>query len=246
MAAGAGDFGDALGNVVLHLGLITGLGPAATIGYYQRLTSVAAERGCKLDLTMVEANAREVLANNLAGRTQQQAQIFAGLLQRLKAAGADFASITAIGPHFCWPETLALSPLPLLSAITPLDDFCAAQGYGRIGLLGTGRAMATRLFGQLTRTEALIPGDVARVGTAYQDMAVAARCTDDTRQLLFAAGAGMMRRGADAVALAGTDLLLAFDGRDPGFPVIDALKVHADLLADLATGRKTLAEAGLS
>ena len=46
--------------------------------------------------------------------------------------------------------------------------------------------------------------------------------------------------GAEAVILAGTDLNLAFDGRDPGYPVYDALDVHVALLADLATGRASL------
>ncbi|MCU0909969.1 MAG: aspartate/glutamate racemase family protein [Rhodobacteraceae bacterium] len=226
----------------MHVGLITGLGPAATIGYYRRLTQVAAERGRRLDLTMVEADIREVLANSLSGRIEAQAEVFAGLLHRLKSAGADFASITAIGPHFCWSETVALSPLPLLSAIAPLDHFCADRGFRRVGLLGTAGAMRSRLFGQMRRTKVLVPDDVETVGTAYQDMAVEGRCDDATRQRLFDAGRAMMVRGADAIALAGTDLMLAFDGRDPGFPVIDALDVHASLLADLATDRRSLSE----
>ena len=41
--------------------------------------------------------------------------------------------------------------------------------------------------------------------------------------------------------LAGTDLNLAFDGQDPGYPVFDALDVHVALLADLASGRAALA-----
>lgn len=226
----------------MHVGLITGLGPAATVAYYRHLTGVAAERGQRLDLTMVEANIRDVLANSLADRAQEQAEIFAGLLHRLKAAGAECASITAIGPHFCWAETRALSPLPLVSAITPLDRFCAGRGLGSVGLLGTGRAMATALFGQMVRTRVIVPDALDEVGRAYQDMAVQGRCDAATRDLLFAAGRRMMDRGAEAIALAGTDLLLAFDGRDPGYPVIDALKVHADVLADLATGRTSLAD----
>ena len=49
-------------------------------------------------------------------------------------------------------------------------------------------------------------------------------------------------QGAEAVVLAGTDLGLAFDGHDAGYPVIDALDVHVAVLADLATGTRTLAE----
>ena len=226
----------------MHIGLVTGLGPAATVVYYQLLTQIAAERGVALNLTMVEAHIREVLANNLAGRTAEQAEIFAGLLHRLRAAGAEMASITAIGPHFCWEETVARSPLPLLSAIAPLDAHCKAKGLGKVGLLGTARAMQTRLFGQMRQTEVLLPDNLEIAGKAYQDMAVAGHCDAATRALLFQTGAALMERGAEAVALAGTDLLLAFDGRDPGFPVIDALEVHAAVLADLATDRLTLAD----
>ncbi|WP_134678779.1 aspartate/glutamate racemase family protein [Paracoccus ravus] len=229
----------------LHVGLIAGLGPAATVAYYQKLSEIAAARGHRLELTMVQAEIREVAANNHANRSAEQATIFASLLGRLKAAGADFASIPAIGPHFCYEELKPLSPLPLLSAIAPLDAYCARQGYRRIGLLGTARAMQTRLFGQMSTTEMLVPSNLDAVGKTYQDMATDGRCSDEARQMFFAAGAEMMQNGAEAIALAGTDLLLAFDGRDPGFPVIDVLEIHVEVLADLATGRKTLAEAGV-
>jgi aspartate racemase len=49
-------------------------------------------------------------------------------------------------------------------------------------------------------------------------------------------------QGAEAVILAGTDLNLAFTA-DPGYPVVDALDVHVRVLADLATGKRTLADA---
>jgi aspartate racemase len=52
--------------------------------------------------------------------------------------------------------------------------------------------------------------------------------------------------GAEVIVLAGTDLNLAFDGHDPGFPVIDALDVHVSLLAELATGRRGLDSAAIA
>jgi aspartate racemase len=55
----------------------------------------------------------------------------------------------------------------------------------------------------------------------------------------------MIAAGAEAIVLAGTDLNLAFDGQDPGYPVIDALDVHVDLLADVATGKVELAKVAL-
>jgi aspartate racemase len=49
-----------------------------------------------------------------------------------------------------------------------------------------------------------------------------------------------MAAGAEAIVLAGTDLNLAFNGQEPGYPVIDALDVHVDLLADLGAERLAL------
>jgi aspartate racemase len=101
--------------------------------------------------------------------------------------------------------------------------------------------MRTRLYGQLARTEAMaLDDEIEILGQTYQDIAVAGICLPPQRELLIEAGRRMILAGADAVVLAGTDLNLAFDGPGPVYPVIDALDVHVDLLADLASGRKSL------
>ena len=136
---------------------------------------------------------------------------------------------------------MALSPLPIVSAVAPLDAFFAERNIKRIGLLGTRVVMRTRLYGQLVDTGAIVLDDeIDRLGQSYQDMAVAGACTPEQRALFLDAGRRMMAAGADAIVLAGTDLNLAFDGQDTGYPVIDALDVHVALLADLAAGRRSL------
>lgn len=227
----------------MHIGLIGGIGPAATVVYYQRLVARMRELGAPLNLTIAHTPDIQVLIrNNLADRRQEQAREYAPLIDRLKAAGCDCAAITSLGGHFCFAETQAISSLPLVSAVEPLDDFFAAQGIRRIGLLGTRVVMRTRLYGQLARTEAVaLDDEVETLGQTYQDIAVAGTCTADQRALFLDAGERMMRDlGAEAIVLAGTDLNLAFDGQDPGYPVIDALDVHVAVLADLAAGRTAL------
>ncbi len=226
----------------MHIGLIGGIGVAATITYYQRLTAAAGPH--PIALTIVHGDIQELIRNNLADRRAEQAQAFLPLLHRLKAAGCDAAALTSLGAHFCFAELAALSPLPLVSAVTPLDAYFAGQGIRTIGLLGTRVVMRTRLYGQLARTQALTPDDqIDLIGQTYQDVAVAGACTQAQRELFLAAGHRMTQAGADAIVLAGTDLNLAFDGQSPGYRVIDALDVHVALLADLALGRTTLAAA---
>lgn len=226
----------------MHIGLIGGIGPAATLVYYDRLTRRVREAGGRLELTIVQADVRDLIANVTADRREEQARIYARLIDRLRDAGADCAAITSIGGHFCFPETKRLASLPMVSSIAPLDDHFAGLGLGRIGLLGTEVVMRTRMYGQLVRTEAVAPDDVERLGTLYQYIAVSGACTADQRATLIEAGRQMVEdQGADAVVLAGTDLGLVFDGSvDPGYPVIDALDVHVALLADLALDRRTL------
>lgn len=224
----------------MHIGLIGGIGVAATVVYYQRLTAEMTRRGDRLDLTIVHAEVRDLARNANADNRTGQAEIYAGLIDRLKAAGADCAAITSLGGHFCFGETVALSSLPLVSAVTPLDDYFVAEGIATAGLLGTRVAMNSRLFGQLRQTKTRVPDDPETIGRTYQDMAIAGMCTEADRALFLAAGQELADAGADAIVLAGTDLNLAFGGQKTNYRVIDALDVHVTLLADLASGRRTL------
>ncbi len=233
----------------MHIGLIGGIGPAATVSYYLRLAARMRELGAPLELTIVQADVNTLIRHNLADQRDEQAAIYADLIKRLAAAGADCAAITSLGGHFCFEETARLSVLPLVSAVTPLDAYFMNEGVRRVGLLGTRVVMRTRLYGQLHHTEAVAcDDDIERLGALYQDVAVSGACSDAQREVFYAAGQRMVREfGAGAIVLAGTDLNLAFDGRrDPGYRVIDALDVHVALLADLAAGRATLDHPSIS
>lgn len=226
----------------MHIGLIGGIGVAATIVYYQRLSAAVAARGKALELTIVNADVQELIRTNLADDRTTQAHTYARLIDRLKAAGADCAAITSLGGHFCYEETIPLASLPLVSAVRPLDDYFAANELRTVGLLGTRVVMRTRLYGQLNKTKGVaLDQEIDTLGQAYQDMAVAGRCSAETRALFLDAGRRMVREsGADAIVLAGTDLNLAFDNQNPGYRVVDALDVHVDVLASLAADETTL------
>ncbi|MBO6602612.1 MAG: aspartate/glutamate racemase family protein [Roseicyclus sp.] len=226
----------------MHIGLIGGIGPAATLVYYQRLTVRMRALDRRLDLTIVQADVGDLIRNNNADNRAAQARIYAELLSRLHAAGADCAAITSLGGHFCYAETAAISPLPLISAITPLDSAFAAEGLATVGLLGTEVVMRTGLYGQMRRTRPVAPtGDLGEIGLLYQDIAVSGTCSAAQRRRLFDEGRRMVEtQGAEAIVMAGTDLGLAFDGHDPGYRVIDAVDIHVDLLTRLAADQIAL------
>ncbi len=217
----------------MHIGLIGGIGPAATEFYYRGLIDRHAKTGTELDVTIAHANVREMGANLAAGAAQAQAESFARLLRRLAAAGAELAAVTSMGGHFCIRELQAISPLPLLNAVPEVDAAIRARGLRTVGIIGTRTVMETGLYGGITSARIVRPeGDALdEVHTAYITMAGEGRVTEAQRRVFFSVGRQLCEEsGADVIVLGGTDLFLAFAGEDCGFPTLDCADVHVEAL----------------
>jgi aspartate racemase len=223
----------------MHIGLIGGIGPAATDFYYRGLIDRHAASGIPLEATICHADVRE-MSRNLNDRAPgRQAEIFARLVGRMKAAGAGAAAITSMGGHFCVNELIPISPLPVLNAIPEVAAEIGRRGLKRIGIMGTRTVMESRLYGSLTSVDAVVPeGDALdQVHTAYVTMATAGRVSDAQRQTFLEQGRKLCReRGAEAIMLGGTDLFLAFEGIDPGFPLVDCADIHVDAIYRTSSG----------
>lgn len=217
----------------MHIGLIGGIGPAATDYYYRGLIKRHAGSDTPLELTIVHADVRELTQNLANLDTKKQADIFACLVRRLAAAGARAAAVTSMGGHFCIRELEAMSPLPILNVIPEVDAEIRRRNLKTVGILGTRTVMESRLYGGISSAEILLPQAEAleQVHKNYVEMAIAGRVTDSQRQVFFSIGQRLCReQGAEAIILGGTDLFLAFDGQDCGFPVTDCAEVHIEAL----------------
>ncbi len=225
----------------MHIGLIGGIGPAATQFYYRRLVAASKAAGVPFRMTITHADNARLVRAFYEDRRDDQARVFAAHIRDLAGAGADVAVVTALAAHFCIGETQALSPLPLVNAVDVIREELSSRGLRRIGVIGAGRVMDSGLFGALDRFEQVLPesDQVASVGQSYVDMAQRGACLPDERALFFELGAEMMERGAEAVFLGGTDLFLAFEGHEPGYPVIDGGEIHIAAIAELAAEGET-------
>ncbi len=218
----------------MHIGLIGGIGPAATEFYYRHLVRRHEAEDRRLELTIVHAHVHTLAANAIAGRAEAQAGEYAALTARLKGAGAEAVAITSIGGHFCFDEFVPLSPLPALNVAPAIAAGLRARGVSRIGLIGTAVAMTSGIYGALSDIETVIPegDDLQMTNDVYIALARAGAVSEDGRATLFRIGRDLVeRQDAEAVLLAGTDLFVAFDGRDPGFPTIDGALLHVDAIA---------------
>lgn len=217
----------------MHLGLIGGIGPAATVFYYRRLAQLHTAAQHPMELTIVHAQVTELLRNMTNGAPEAQAQVFLRLTERLQAAGAEAVAVTSLAGHFCINEFTRLSPLPVINAIPALAAELARRKLRRVGLLGTRVVMASGLYGGLSDFDVVVPtgSDFDATHEAYVTMAMAGQATAAQRSLFFAVGNNLChQQGAEIVVLAGTDMFLAFEGYDGGFPVLDSAKVHVNAL----------------
>jgi aspartate racemase len=224
---------------LVHIGLIGGIGPAATEYYYRGLIDRHASSNTTLDLTIVHADVREMSRNLTSRDAQKQANIFFTLVRRLAAAGAGVAAITSMGGHFCIRELELMSPLPLLNAIPEVDAEIKRRNVKTVGIIGTRMVMETRLYGAISSAAVVVPEGEAlgEVHQKYAEMATAGRVTDEQRRAFFTAGEELYRsRGAEVVVLGGTDLFLAFQGHECGFPVLDCAEVHIEALYKKSIG----------
>jgi aspartate racemase len=223
----------------MHIGLIGGIGPAATDFYYRRLISAFAERKAPLELTIVHADTPTLLRNLAGNDAAAQVAIYTRLTDRLVAAGADCVAVTSIAGHFCIGAFKPVSPLPVVDMIDEVRQAIARRGLKRIGILGTRTVMETRFYGGVPSAQIIPPSgnDLDDVHDAYVTMAASGVVTDVQRAVFDATCERLLKDEAvDAIMLGGTDLALAFNEQTAGFPLVDCAGIHVDEIVRLAIG----------
>jgi aspartate racemase len=219
------------------IGLVGGLGPAATIHYYGSLLAECMRRGVTARIIINQATVDVVLDAAARGDRPALAAHLAGRMVELQGANAKLLAIAAITPHMCMPELVPQISLPMIDAITVTDAEIRRRGITRVALMGTRATVASRLFGRLgTAVVDPTPGQVARVHDLYVSIVKLGRVepdvADELRQLAVAYVAEL---DVQAVVLAGTELALAPAGTWEGLQVIDCAALHIDAIAAAAS-----------
>ena len=223
----------------MHIGLIGGIGPAATDFYYRRLVSRFASQKATLELTIVHADTSTLLGNLARNDAAAQVAIYTRLTNRLVAAGAQCVVVTSIAGHFCIDTFKAVSPLPVVDMIAEVGRAIEKSGLKRIGILGTRTAMETRLFGGVRSAEIIPPigNDLHDVHDAYVPMAASGVATEAQRAVFASACQRLLKDGGvEAIMLGGTDLALIFSEQSSDFPLVDCAAIHVEAVVRLALG----------
>jgi len=214
------------------LGLIGGLGIGATVHYYRALGKAHAARQVSMRLVMAHVESRPVFDFMQRRDRQGLADYLGDAIGRLKAAGAELAAVPAVAPHLCVRELTAISPVPVLNLLDAVAAAVRASGIRRAAIFGTRLAMETGVFGALGSVELIRPepAQVDYIHETYLSLAMSGEASDEHYRGLTALAEALLRNGADAIILAGTDLSLIFDEATTRFPHIDCAQAHIDAI----------------
>ena len=215
------------------LGLVGGLGVGATIQYYSLLAKAhdADSHGRTLNIVIAHAETSRVFSYVQANDRQGLAEYLAGFIRRLHAAGAEFAAIPAVTPHYCIRELAAISPVPVINIFDPLVHELNARSARRVAVFGTRYVIESALFGELHNTEIVSPAppEIDFIHNTYVELARTGKPAADGlqhRDLAVLAQTLIRREALDAIIFAGTDLSLLFSPANTDFPHVDCAALH--------------------
>ena len=209
------------------LGLVGGLGPGATVYYYNGLLAAHKAQGRVARMLIAHADVDHGRPLAEANKLDELARYLNGFIDQLAAGGAEMTAIVAVTPHICSAQLAPLLKIPLIDMVSTVADAIHARGLKRIALFGTRSTVQTKMFGRLGVDVVMPePEEIETINNAYLDV-VYDRATPATLDRLRELAHTMMTRdGAEAVLLAGTDLSMVMNEQNAGFPTLDCAGVH--------------------
>jgi aspartate racemase len=161
--------------------------------------------------------------------------------KRIQAGGADFVLICSNTMHLMADAMAAEIDIPLLHVVDQTSAAIVKEGLKRVGLLGTAFTMERPFYRDRLAAaglEVLIPSEADRreVHRVIYEELVAGKFEPISRQIYREVIARLVERGAQAIVLGCTEIMLLVDQSDSAVPLFDTTRLHALAAVDLALG----------
>jgi aspartate racemase len=167
------------------------------------------------------------------GEWDRLAEAMRDAARRLERGGADFLVLCTNTMHRVADEIASAVAIPLLHIADPTAKAIREGGFARVGLLGTAFTMEQDFYKGRLQTmhglEVLIPGaDDRRIAhdVIYREL-VAGQVLPASRQAYREIIARLVARGAQAIILGCTEIMLLVSDDDSAVPLFDTTTLHA-------------------
>ena len=224
------------------VGIIGGLGPEATMMYYQGIIQrYQARQHSQTDLPELLINS--VNMYHLFALLDQPdypaaATYLAQAANELARTGADFAVMCGNTPHIVFDEIAAQSQIPLINMVTATAESAQAQHLHNLLLLGTKFTMGQIFFKQPFEQLGIniIVPTPAQQTTVHQHIVAELEngiIQPATKQWFLALIQAMAKaQQIDGVILGCTELPLLLKPTDITLPLLDTAEIHLDCIVN--------------
>lgn len=219
------------------IGLIGGMSWESSAEYYRIINELVRERLGGLrsaQCLMWSFDFAEIEALQSAGRWDDATQEMIKAAQRLERGGADFVVICTNTMHRMADDVQAAINIPLLHIADPTAERMKKAGLSKVGLLGTAFTMEQDFYkGRLINKhgfDVLVPDDDDRkiVHQIIYDELVQGIVNENSRQAYREIIDRLVARGAQAIILGCTEIMLLIKQSDSPVPVYDTTAIHAE------------------
>jgi aspartate racemase len=225
------------------IGLIGGLSWESSAEYYRIINEAVRARLGGLHsarLLMWSFDFAEIEALQASGRWDEATVLMIDAARRLERGGADFVLIGSNTMHRMAVDIQAAIGIPLVHIADPTAERIKAAGLSRVGLLGTAFTMEQDFYkGRLASEhglDVLVPDEADRADVhriIYEEL-VQGRVEPGSRAIYRDVMARLVDRGAEAIILGCTEIMLLVRPEDSPVPLYDTTTIHAEAAVERA------------
>ncbi len=223
------------------IGLIGGMSWESTAYYYKFLNQEVARRLGGLhsaDLLIRSLDFAPIEAMQREGNWQEAGRLLAESARRLEQQGAGLIGLATNTMHIVADAIIEAVTIPFVHIADPTAEALLADGFAKVGLLGTRFTMEMDFYkARLVEAglEVMIP-EVGRTnlnGIIYEELCRGI-VKESSRQTYIDAIGQLKARGAEAVILGCTEIDMLIDDDNSPLPVYDTTALHAKALVTAA------------
>lgn len=225
------------------IGLIGGMSWESSAEYYRIINQRARDRlGAPASARCIlwSFDFAEIAALQAAGDWPALTEQMIAAARALERAGADLLMICSNTMHIMANRVAEAVSADLLHIAEPTAERITAAGFRRVGLLGTAFTMEQDFYRSRLTTrhglEVLVPDaeDRAVVHRIIYDELVAGIVNPVSRAIYRDVIARLADRGAEAVILGCTEIMLLLGDDESPVPLFDTTRLHAEAALDRA------------
>lgn len=220
------------------VGIVGGIAPTSTVEYYQFIVSGYLDRdkgGNYPQIIINSINMKKMLDLIGANKLLEVSEYLAAEVNKLAAAGADFALLASNTPHIVFDKIQTASTLPMISIVEATGEKAKTLGINKIGLFGTRFTMQGGFYDSVLAKqgiEVVVPdeNEQSYIHEKYMGELVKGLFLDETRQgLLDILKRIKQTHGIQGLILGGTELPpILRESSDPDVPFLDTTKIHVE------------------